>query len=150
MWSRVKKMTKRTGTSTTWGRQQRAKDSKGKGKGKNGKGGFKGKNTCGKKWDTGQASGARRQHISEATARTTIHQDDLLEEETDMGTLDECVLEDVEESKNDASKSTMSKITTVPAPGLTPSIILKQCEEIVANLQKTTKKRNEAQEQSKF
>ena len=71
-----------------------------------------------------------------------------LEEETDMGTLSVCALEDVGESKNDASKSTVTKITTVPASGLTSAIMMTQCEEITANLKESDKQRNEAHEQS--
>ena len=49
-----------------------------------------------------------------------------------------CALEDVEESKNDASKSTTSKITKTLATGPTPAIMLKQCEEIMANLKESS------------
>ena len=60
-----------------------------------------------------------------------------LKEDTDMGTFDVCALEDVE--NNDASKSTISNITTMPAPGLAPAIVLKQCEEIMANLKESSR-----------
>ena len=58
---------------------------------------------------------------------------------------DMCALEDVEKSKNDASKSTTSKFTKTPTTGLTPAIMLKQCEEIMANLVESVKQRHEAQ-----
>ena len=59
-----------------------------------------------------------------------------------------CALEDVEESRNDASQSTTSKIRKTPATGLTPAIMLKQCEEIMANLKESAKQRSEVHEQS--
>ena len=104
-----------------------------KGKGGDGdasKGGFKGK--C--YWCEEQAHGASECLKMSAFFRCTgennknqVEEDDQErhdqpEEETDMGTFDVCALEDVEESRNDASKSTMSKITATPATGLTPEI----------------------------
>ena len=65
-----------------------------------------------------------------------------------MGTYDVSALEDVEESKNDASKSTTSNRTKTPATGLTPAIMLTQSKEIMANLNESAKQRNEANKQS--
>ena len=65
-----------------------------------------------------------------------------------MQSFDLCALEDVEESKNDASKNTTSKITKTPAARLTPAIMLKHGEEIMAKLKESAKQRNEAYEQS--
>ena len=110
------------------------------------------KNAIGvKKWDMEQATRAIIQHISEAKARTTLIR---LKKMTfsDMTNLkkkhtwehsDVCALEDVEESKNDARKN-----TTVSASGLTPVIMMKQCEEIMDNVKDSAKQRNKAHEQS--
>ena len=42
----------------------------------------------------------------------------------------------------------MSKITTVPASVLTPAVMMKQCEEVMANMKESDKQRDEAHEQS--
>ena len=73
---------------------------------------------------------------------------DQPEEETYMSTFDVCALEGVEESKNDANKRTTSKIMKTPVTPLTPAIMLKQCEDIMARLKESAKQRNEASEQS--
>ena len=96
------------------------------------------------------------QHISEAKARTTFirceednqERHDQSEQETDMGTFDVCALEDVEGSRNDTSKSTTNTVTTLPASGLTPAIMMKHCEEIMTNLKASASQRSEAHEQS--
>ena len=106
---------------------------------------------CVEKQDAGQASATRRWLISETKARTTsikvktTRRHEQPEEETDIRTCDMCAVEDVEESKGHASKSA-TKIRKMPATGLTPAIMLKQCEEIMANLKESTKQRNEAHE----
>ena len=64
-----------------------------------------------------------------------------------MGIFDVFALEDVEEGRNDAIKNTMSKIRAVPVTGLTPAIIMKQCEEIMAKLKVSAMQRTEAHEQ---
>ena len=85
-----------------------------------------------KKYDTGQANATRRRLIFRSKGKNNIHQ---VEEDST------CALEDVEEGKNDASKSTTNKITK------TPTIMLKRCEEIMANLKASAKQRSEAHEQ---
>ena len=91
-----------------------------------------------KKYDAGQANATRRRLTFRSKGKNNIHQ---VEEDST------CALEDVEEGKNDASKSTTSKITKTPVTGLTPAIMLKQCEEIMANLKESAKQRNEVHEQ---
>ena len=75
--------------------------------------------------------------------RDDFQRHDQPEEETYVGTFDVCSLEDVEESKNDARQ-----ITTVSASGLTPVIMMKQCEEIMDNVKDSAKQRNKAHEQN--
>ena len=45
------------------------------------------------------------------------------------------------------AKARRAKITKTPVTRLTPATMLKQCEEIVANLKESAKQRNEAHEQ---
>ena len=65
-----------------------------------------------------------------------------------MGAFYVCSLEDVEEKRNDANTSAVSKLTTVPAPGFTPPITMKQCEEIMERLEESAQQRNETHEQN--
>ena len=135
MWSKAKKMIKGFGTSVLLGGQCKAKGKdKGKGKAKEGTetqaGEDSKENAAGvKKQDAQQANATRRRLISETKGKNNIRQveeDDRVQhdqpdEEIDMGTFDMYASEDVKDSKNDASKSTTSKISKTPATGLTPS-----------------------------
>ena len=53
---------------------------------------------------------------------------------SDVGTFDVCALEHFDENKNDANTNAVGKLTMVSASGLTPEIMMKQCEENMARL----------------
>ena len=161
LWSKVTTMMKRTGTLSTLGdkqkRQAKGKEEKeGKrGDGDASKGGFKVKCSWCERMEHRASKGNKKTTYHRGQGENSIHQvkEDgqerhvQFEEETYTGTLD-AGPEHVEQHENDANANTRSRTTATPASGLTPQIIKRQYEEIMAMLRHVGSSRGKARKVS--
>ena len=131
----------------------KGKATKGKGgDGDAGKGGSKGKRYWCEEMGQGASARSKKTAHLRGKGKNTNHQVDeddqerhvQFEEETGVGTFDVCASEDVEENKNDAHGSAMSKLTMMPAPMFDPG----DREERVAKLGESAKQHSETHEPS--